>query len=174
MRVFIAYATTEGQTGKIAKVIAEQVRGMGHEVKVFDTAGLLGEDRPEAFDKVIVAGSVHEKRHQESVEIFAIANRRKIADKPTMFISVSLAAAFENGLKEAQSYVDSFLEETNWSPGQTLLVAGAVRHGEYGYYREQFMQHVVLEDSGLSDPDADHELTDWDALAKDIESFINA
>ena len=172
MKIFIGYGTTEGQTRKICKAIAAQINEMGHEAILFDTAGLLGKVRPEHCDKVILAGSVHEKRHQETVEIFAVANRRKIADLPTLFISVSLAAAFENGLKDAQSYVDDFCEESQWQPGQTLLVSGAVKHGEYGYYREQFMQHVVLDHRELSDPEADHELTDWEALAKDIEAFV--
>jgi menaquinone-dependent protoporphyrinogen oxidase len=172
MKIFIGYGTTEGHTRKIVKAIAAQIKDMGHDATVFDTAGLLGDTRPEHCDKVILAGSVHENRHQESVEIFAVANRRKLADIPTLFISVSLAAAFENGMAEAQSYVDSFCEETQWQPDQTLLVAGAVKHGEYGFYREQYMQHIVLGDRDLLDPEADHELTDWEALAKDIKAFV--
>ncbi len=35
------------------------------------------------------------------------------------------------------------------------------------------MQHIVLGDRDLSDPEADHELTDWAALAKAVEAFVN-
>ena len=172
MKLLIAYGTTEGQTRKIAEAVATQIGELGHDVEVFDTTGLLGERHPETFDKIIVAGSVHEKQHQESVAIFAVANLKKLQAKPTMFISVSLAAAFENGLPDAQGYVDSFIKDVGWQPGQTLLVAGAVRHGEYGYYREHILEHVVLKGRNLDDPESDHEFTDWKSLAKAVDAFV--
>jgi menaquinone-dependent protoporphyrinogen oxidase len=172
MRVLIAYGTTEGQTRKIAKAVAAQIGALDHDVELFDTSGLLGELRPESFDRIIVAGSVHEQQHQETLEIFVIANLKKLQAKPTLFISVSLAAAFDNGLSDAQGYVESFVKDVGWQPGQTLLVAGAVRHGEYGYYREQILEHVVLEGRDLDDPQKDHEFTDWKSLAEAIGVFV--
>ena len=174
MRVLIAYGTTEGQTRKIVETIATQITALGHDVELFDTSGLPGELHTETFDKIIVAGSVHEQRHQKSVELFALANLSKLQAKPTMFISVSLAAAFESSLPSAQSYVDGLVEDIGWQPGKSLLVAGAVRHGEYDYYQEQILEHVVLEDRDLDDPKSDQEFTDWQALAKAIEAFIGA
>ena len=172
MRVLIAYGSTEGQTQKIARTISEQISGLGHDAQLFNTSELLGDLRPSSFDRIIVAGSVHNKRHQESVELFAMANLKTLQAKPTMFISVSIAAAYEEGLPEAQGYVDSFVSDIGWQPGQTLLVAGAVRHGEYGYFRELIVEHIMLRDLGLNDPKKDHEFTDWAALAKAIEAFV--
>ena len=174
MRVLIAYGTTEGQTRKIVETVATQITALGHEVELFDTSGLPEGLHPETFDKIIVAGSVHEGLHQESVELFALGNLSKLQAKPTMFISVSLAAAFESSLPDAQGYVDSFIDEVGWQPVKTLLVAGAVRHGEYDYYQEQILEHVVLEDRDIDGPKCDHEFTDWQALAKAIQAFIDA
>ena len=172
MRVLIAYGTTEGQTRKIAEAISEQVSGLGHEVELFDTSGLKGDLRPESFDKIIVAASVHNHRHQESVELFAMSNLKTLQAKPTLFISVSIAAAFEVGLPEAQGYVDSFVKDIGWQPRQTLLVAGAVRHGEYGYAKELLVEHIVLRGRDLDDPKKDQEFTDWEALASAVGAFI--
>ncbi len=172
MRVLIAYGSTEGQTRKIAETIAGQVRALGHEAKLFDTSGLQGDLHPESFDKIIVAGSVHEERHQESVEIFVVANRKRLQAKPTMFISVSLAAAFEGGQADAQGYAEAFFDNVGWHPAQSLLVSGAVRHDAYGYYKEHILEHVVLENRDLDDPESDHEFTDWNALAKAINEFV--
>lgn len=174
MKVLVAYGTTEGQTRKIAETVAEQVRHLGHEVTLFDTSGLRGDLDPESFDKLVVAGSVHERRHQESVEIFVLANVKKLVTTPTMFLSVSLAAAFEDRLAEAQSYIDSFTESVGWRPTQSLPVAGAVRHGEYGYHKEQILAHIVLDGREIDDPGADHEFTDWASLAAAVEKFIQA
>ncbi len=52
------------------------------------------------------------------------------------------------------------------------MVAGAVRHGEYGYYKEQILQHVVLQDHDVEIPKEDHEFTDWDQLARSIAEFV--
>ncbi len=174
MKALVAYGTTEGQTRKIAETVAAQIREQGHEVQLFDTSGLQRGLHPETFDKLVVAGSVHEQLHQESVEIFVAANVKKLQAKPTLFISVSLAAAFEDGSAEAQGYVDSFLKSVGWHPTQSLLVAGAVRHGEYGYHKEQILAHVVLEGRDLADPGIDHEFTDWGSLAEAVERFIQA
>ncbi len=174
MRLLIAYGTTEGQTRKITETIATQVAALGRDVEVFDTSGLPGGLRPETFDKIIIAGSVHEQRHQNDIELFVLGNLLKLQAKPTMFISVSLAAAFENSLPDAQSYVDSFVKDVGWQPGEVLLVAGAVRHGQYDYYQEQILEHVVLEDQDLEDPKGDHEFTDWQALAKAVDAFVGA
>ena len=174
MRVLVAYGTTEGQTRKIAETIAAQVGGLGHEVELFDTSGLQGDLHPELFDTIIVAGSVHEQRHQESLEIFVVANRKTLQAKPTMFVSVSLAAAIEGGMADAQGYADTFFDDVDWRPSKTLLVAGAVRHGAYGYFKEQILEHIVLENRELDDPESDHEFTDWTFLAREIDKFVVA
>ena len=97
-----------------------------------------------------------------------------LSTKPTLFLSVSLAAAFEDKAADAQRYVDMFLERVNWRPATVLLVAGAVRRAEYDYYREQILAHVVLEGRDLDDPESDQEFTDWDALAKAVDTFMVA
>ena len=172
MRVLVAYGTTEGQTQKIAEAITLQVGGLGHEVELFNTTGLQGDLHPEMFDKIIVAASVHERRHQESVGVFVAANRETLKAKPTMFVSVSLAAAFERGMADAQGYADAFFDDLSWRPSQILLVAGAVRHGAYGYYKEHILEHVVLQGRELDDRESDHEFTDWTFLAGAIADFV--
>ena len=172
MKLLIAYGTGEGQTRKIANSIGTQLTGLGLEAIVFDTSTNLGDLKLASFDKIIVAGSVHEHRHQQSVEMFVLANLKILRSKPTMFISTSLAAAFDDCQADAEDYLDKFIEHSGWQPTKTLMVAGAVRHGEYGYYKEQILQHVVLQDHDLEIPKSDHEFTNWEILAKSIEEFV--
>jgi len=124
MKVLIAYGSTEGQTRKIVKTIAKQIGNMGHEAQLYDTAGLLGELHPASYDRIILAGSVHAERHQETLELFAIAHLEELQTIPVIFLSVSLAAAFDNGLEEAQGYMDGFAKNTGWKAEHILLVAG--------------------------------------------------
>ena len=172
MKVLIAYGSTEGQTRKVVKAVARQIREFGHEVAMFDTSGLLADLHPASFERIIIAGSVHVERHQETMELFVRSHLDELQTKPALFISVSLAAAFDDGMSDAQGYVDSFAKYTGWVPEKSLLVAGAVRHGEYGYYEEHIFEHMVIKGRALDDPTKDHEFTDWDALAKDVERFV--
>ncbi len=174
MRVLIAYATTEGQTRKIVDAVAARIGERGHDVEILDTSGIPKALHTETFDRIIVAGSVHEQRHQKSLELFALAHREGLRVKPTLFISVSLAAAAEGSMADARSYVERFVGEVGWKPDRTLLVAGALRHGEYDYYTEQILEHVILKDKDIANPEEDREFTDWGALSEGVDAFLSA
>lgn len=172
MRILVAFGTSEGQTRKIAEMVAARVRDLGHNIHLFDTADSPAGLHVASFDKVVVAGSVHQKRHQESVEDFVAANLPELQTRPTLFLSVSLSAAFPEGLADAQSYVDGFLAETGWKPAQSLLIAGALRYTEYDYFQEQIIEHVVLKGRKVKGLKWDFEFTDWDVLSRVIDSFV--
>ncbi len=173
MNVLIAYASTEGQTRKIANFIADRIQRRGHKAKVFDTSSTLQDADVNEFDKVILAGSVHQQKHQNCLEIYVAAKRKKLDARPTLFVSVSLAAAFTDTQHEAKRYMNEFLSELGWQPSRMLAVAGAVRHDEYGYYREQILEHVVLDGIHLDDVREDREFTDWRALASAVDEFVS-
>jgi menaquinone-dependent protoporphyrinogen oxidase len=63
-----------------------------------------------------------------------MASLPELQRRPTLFLSVSLSAAFPDGMLEAQSYVNDFLVNTGWKPTQSLLIAGALRYDEYDYF----------------------------------------
>ena len=143
---------------------------LGHEAHLVDTASL--EDiHVDSYDKIVVAGSVHQQRHQDSVEIFVMASLAELQKRPTLFLSVSLSAAFPEGMLEAQSYVDAFFVSTGWKPSQSLLVAGALRYSEYDYFKEQIIEYVVLKGRKVEGPKGDYEFTDWETLSRAVDSF---
>jgi len=111
MKILVAFGTLEGQTRKIAEAVAARVHDLGHDAHLFDTAGTgsPADLHVDSYDKIIVAGSVHHERHQDSVEDSVTAKVAELQKKPTLFLSVSLSAAFPEGMTEAQSYVDAFL-----------------------------------------------------------------
>jgi menaquinone-dependent protoporphyrinogen oxidase len=171
MRILIAYGTSEGQTRKIANKVAARMHELGHDAHLFDTASLEETDVG-SYDKVIVAGSVHQQRHQQSVEVFVMASSAELQGRPTLLLSVSLSAAFPDGISEAQSYVDEFLVSTGWKPTESLLVAGALRYDEYDYFKAQIIEHVVLKCREVAAAKGDYEFTDWDAIFRTVESFV--
>jgi menaquinone-dependent protoporphyrinogen oxidase len=103
-----------------------------------------------------------------------MANLAELQKRPTLFLSVSLSAAFPDGMLEAQSYVDAFLVSTGWKPTQSLLVAGALRYDEYDYFKAQIIEHVVLKCREVAGAKGDYEFTDWGSLSRAVESFARA
>jgi menaquinone-dependent protoporphyrinogen oxidase len=172
MKILIVYATSEGQTRKIAEYIATELRHDADEVTVYDSELALGELAPDSFDAIFLAGSVHDQAHQENLVAFAIAHRNTLAAIPSALLSVSLAAATENGMAEAQSYVDRFVEETGWQPSDTLLVAGALRYSEYDYFRQQIIKSVTAAKDGTLDPEQNQEFTDWEQVISFARIFM--
>ena len=173
MTVLIVYSTIEGQTGKIAEFVADRVRATGQSARLLD-ADEIAEAEFRDIDKVILAAPVHERRHPRGFEAFLTAHSRDLATRPSLLLSVSLSAAFPEGMEEALDYVTEMTLRTNLEPTSTVLVAGAVRGGAYDYYSQQVLKHVVLGNRDYDpDPNATHEFTDWDILGAKVASFLS-
>jgi menaquinone-dependent protoporphyrinogen oxidase len=174
MKVLVAFGTTEGQTQKIAKHVAEKVLESGHEVELYDCSRRLRGHEFGTIDATIVAASVHQKDHQESVVAFATAHQKELDAKPSAFISVSLSAAFEDGKKDASGYAERFVEATGWQPAFTHLAAGALKYSEYDFFKEQIIRHIVMAGRQIPPDQKDGEFTDWAALDSFIAEFLQS
>jgi menaquinone-dependent protoporphyrinogen oxidase len=173
LKILVVFATTEGQTRKIAETAANHIRARGHDTALRDSAAMTSGIDLERFDAFIIAGSVHQGYHQATIRDFVMAHRQALAAKPSAFISVSLSAVLEGGRPEAKKYAETFLAATGWAPIETLLLGGALRLTEYDYFQEQIVRFVVMK--GGSPPGAgpgDREFTDWDALARFVDDFL--
>ena len=172
MNVLIIYGTTEGQTQKIAEWTATHGRERGHQVELRDSAGLASGLDLATFHAFIIAASVHQEGHQDTITNFASAHHKLLNTKPSAFISVSLSAVLQDSSAEAQKYVDSFVSETGWHPRMTLLLGGALRFTEYDYFQEQIVKFVVMKRGGAASTARDREFTDWNALAGFVDVFL--
>lgn len=172
MKALIIFATIEGQTGKIAKFIEDEIRKLGHDVELVD-ANDPTEISFEGIDAVIMAAPVHERRHPQNFEALLTAHVDSLARLKTLLVSVSLNAAFPEGRAEAGEYVIEMNMRTGLKPDVELLVAGAVRTDRYDYFAMQVLQHVVLRDRDYVPKEGGHEFTKWDALSSAIVKFLN-
>ena len=174
MEVLIIFETVEGQTRKIAEIVEKQVRSAGHGVQVFNTEDRLGSLSFEGIDKVVLAAPVHERRHPKGFEVLISASLDELKARDTLLISVSLKAAFLEGLEEAQDYLTEMKMRTEFEPNKEVLAAGAVRTASYGYFESQVVQNVVLDGRDVELVDGVREFTDWDALSADVAAFLQA
>ncbi|WP_102109425.1 flavodoxin domain-containing protein [Oceaniglobus roseus] len=172
MTILILYATCEGQTHKIARFATDTLRAAGQEVALVDVTAKTAAVSLDGADAVILAAPVHERRHPEAFEVLLAARREELKEKRTLMLSVSLSAAFPEGLEEAQDYLTEMEMRTGFTPDAEALVAGAVKTGEYDYFASQLIRHVVLRGRPYDPARGAHEFTDWDALRETLASFL--
>jgi len=172
MNVLVLFATVEGQTGKIARFAADLARALGHSVTLVD----VDDGSPVSFDgveAVILAGPVHQRRHPKTFEVVLAGQKSALHERKTLLLSVSLSAAFPEGIEEAGEYITEMSMRTGFTPSETALVAGAVRTGQYDYFAMQVVRYVVMRDREYDASSGEHEFTDWDALSARISAFLS-
>ncbi len=172
MELVVLFETGEGQTRKIATVITEQMRGLGHSVRLVNTADKSASLSLESADKVILAAPVHERRHPATFEATLSAVREQLEARPTLMLSVSLKAAFPESRDEAQDYLTEMEMRTGFKPTHEALVAGAVRPGSYDYFQSQVVRHVALAGHEIELTEGIKEFTDWAALERTVTLFL--
>lgn len=169
--ILVAYATTEGQTRKVAEFIAERLRIRGHRVDLVDLATPAAQAVAGPYQAALLGGSVHQHSHQAALTHFARANREWLAAMPVGLFSVSLSAALGDmdGQLDAQRGIDEFVAETGLQPRLTRRVAGALKYTQYDYLKRVVMRLIARQQGRSTDTSQDHEYTDWD----DVESFVD-
>ncbi len=174
-KILIVYGTTEGHTAKIARHIAQLATGRGHAVEVVDGRRAPQGIAPGAFDAVMVGASIHFGAHPRCVRAFVRAHRPLLEQLPSAFFSVSLAARGprERQLREARDNVRKFLRQTGWQPGRTAMFAGALCYSRYSPVKRPVMRLFMKLAGGDTDPSRDYEYTDWDAVTRFAEAFLD-
>jgi menaquinone-dependent protoporphyrinogen oxidase len=176
----VFFATTEGQTRRIAEHFAAHARSLGID------SHAIAIDSPQAarfsWDgarAVVVAASVHAGTHQGEAEAFVRRNLVELNARPSMFVSVSLAINSKRpGEPEAaRAIARAFPDHLGWKAEQVVCVAGRLAYTRYGLIKRFMMRRIAEKEGGPVDTGRDHELTDWAqvrAAASDIVHAIAA
>ncbi len=174
MKILIVYATTEGQTRKVARFMAEVLEKAGHHAKIADATDEPPE--PTDFDAVMIGGSVHLGKYQRSVKHYIISHVAELNQLPSAFFSVCMAVAsgLEEELQEAEDILSHFLKDTGWNPKATTHVAGALKYTQYNYFVKLLMRMIARKQGGATDTSKDHEYTDWDAVKSFVLNFVGS
>lgn len=170
MKVFLSYGTTEGQTAKIADVVADVLRDRGHEITMVDVKDARGAI-PDGYDGIVLGASIHMGKHDKHVVELARKNHQMLARVPSAFFSVSLAA--HGDPPEAEGYVEQFEQETGWRPGTVGIFGGALLYTQYGFVKRHMMKKIASDKPGSLDTDIsrDHVYTEWDGVRRFAEGF---
>lgn len=180
--ILIIYATRQGQTRRIADHMGATIAAQQHLFSVIDAAHIPRELSLSKYSTVIVAASLHMGRFEPEVKSFVVRHVTELNQMPTLFLSVSLAAA--NAAREtnspearaaAKAHVEQtlarFLSSTGWHPTRTDTAAGALAYSRYDFITRWIMKGIARKTGLPIDTAQDYEFTDWpklDCLTREI------
>jgi menaquinone-dependent protoporphyrinogen oxidase len=170
----VFYASTEGQTARIAEFLAASLRHRGLDSEALhvtapDARGLdWGHVRG-----ALLGASLHRGRHQPEAATFAKAHRASLNAHPSAFFSVSLSAASSNPEEReaVRRIAQTFAETAHWRPVEIACFAGALAYRKYGWLKRMIMQRIAAREGGPTDTSQDHELTNWDDVERLAETM---
>ena len=173
-RILIAYATSYGQTAKIAGRMADLLMASGEAVTLVNAGHHPRDFRAGEFDAVIVGGSIIGGRHQRAIVRFVRAHRALLNATPSAFFSVSGSAASHLATERAKArqFVHDFLETTGWHPGLTETIGGAMAYTKYNPLIRWLARRGAQAAGGPTDTSRDHEVTDWSRVERFVQAFI--
>ena len=175
MDILVLYATLEGQTKKIAERIAQELRNKGHQVGIHSGEHLPADFGIESYDAAILGGSIHMGHYPKSLIRFVQQYHDWLNNHPSALFTVCMAIRSQRpeSRQEANAYSEKFTTETQWRPTQTVTFAGAVKYTKYGILTRYIMKWIAKREGGSTDTSRDHEYTDWDAVVRFSEQFID-
>jgi menaquinone-dependent protoporphyrinogen oxidase len=176
----VFFATSEGQTRRIATRIAAVLHDLGIDSRAIDMADV----NPAHIDWTQVRGafvgaSIHVGKHQKTADRFVRAHTAELNHVPSAFFSVSLAAASKNQAEvdAAMKIAKAFPADRGWTPWTIASLAGRLAYREYGFFIRWVIKQIARKEGGPTDTSRDHELTNWeqvDALAREMARRIHA
>jgi menaquinone-dependent protoporphyrinogen oxidase len=173
----VFYATTEGQTKRIAERIAAHFRERGLSSEAFR----VGAPETAAVDwstahGIVVGASLHGGRHQKEAAEFIRMYRHRLNAGISAFFSVSLAAASKrpDEAETARRIAEMFAEQAGWHPSSIASIAGRLAYTQYGFFKRWIIRAIARREGGSTDTTRDHEYTDWDAVARFADGVVGA
>jgi menaquinone-dependent protoporphyrinogen oxidase len=182
--VLVLFATREGHTRLVAEHVSTVLQAKGLSTQV-----ICAKEAPRDFDLVsysaaILAASVHVGKFEPEFVELVRNHRAELEQLPTAFIAVSMAEATAEDVhasnerrlgaeENVKQTIERFCQETGWRPERIKAAAGALLYTQYGVVTRLVMKLIAKSTGAPTDTSRDHDLTDWNALARFAEEFAD-
>jgi menaquinone-dependent protoporphyrinogen oxidase len=158
-RILIAYASSYGQTHKIANALAAELGRGGHVVELADA--FAGTPPPvEDYDAVVLGSRIQFGIHARPILDYITSNRAALDAIPSYFFSVSMSAAGATSI-DPQGYLEKLFAVTHWRPRAAIAIGGGLPYRRYGLVLRIVMKMISRRGGHATDTGRDHEYTDW-------------
>jgi menaquinone-dependent protoporphyrinogen oxidase len=170
----VFYATTDGQTKRIAERLAILFHERGVTSRAIDVASPDADHVDWSHVRAAVLGaSLHAGRHQRSAGKFARAHVHHLNERPSAFVSVSLSAA-SSAPKErdaATELAKQMPASVGWHPQHVACIAGRLAYTKYGWLTRLVMKRIARKEGAPTDTSRDYELTNWEKVT-DVADLV--
>jgi len=179
-KFLVVYATVEGQTEKIARFVADELKKSGHSVHLIDTSHQIPTVNVAEYDALVVGGPVHYSGYPYRLKRWVKGNAWELSLKPGAFFSVCLGVRQYDDVKaqaEVRKVVREFFTQCHWHPQTWIIFAGALAYSKYGWLKRFIMREIARKAGGDADTRRDHDYTDWEEVRRfthDFESLVVA
>ena len=170
----VFYATSEGQTRRICERIASHLHDHGLDSRAIS----IRSDEASALDwrrvrGVVLGASIHMQKHQPEAVAFARRHHQALSVVPSLFVSVSLAAASKRAseVERAREIAEAFPAKAGWCPTHVASVAGRLAYTQYNWLVRRIMRRIAVQEGGSPDMTQDHEYTDWEQVKRFAEAL---
>jgi menaquinone-dependent protoporphyrinogen oxidase len=170
----VFFATSEGQTRRIADRFATLLRGEGVDSYPYDVGTLDGVTLDWSRVRgVILGASLHAGKHQPAAHAFASSHASRLGAVPSLFFSVSLAAAstHQAEVASAQRIADDFPVTCSWRADTVVSLAGRLAYTQYGFLKRWLMTRIARKEGAPTDTSRDYEFTDWTRVETVAKAF---
>jgi len=169
MKLLIIYASTDGQTKKIATYLKAEAEKQNIQVSLCNAAEQPL--KPDTFDAVIIGSSIRNRKFQSAVQAYVTQNRQMLNKMPSALFTVSSAAATTGNnknqwqLKGLQILANKFIQQTGFTPQITEHIAGAVLFTKYSASVKFGFWLFAKFTGGYTDTSKDYEYTNWQQVS---------
>lgn len=173
--ILIVYATREGQTQKVARVMEEHLTRLGALVKLHHAGEEFFSDI-ENYDLIVFGASMHVGGIEQELIDFMVTHKEKIIPKSRAFFLVLLSAATkdpklkEEWLSNARYKVEDQIPLTF---DHIQMIAGALKYSLYSWPLKLIMRNIAKQAGEDTNIFHDYEYTNWDQVKQYAEGLYS-
>ncbi|WP_235817918.1 flavodoxin domain-containing protein [Formosa haliotis] len=128
----IIYSTTDGQTLKICRQIAQHAKDFGYTADVIELSTF--KEPISKYSKLILGASIRYGKHNKDVTEFIKKNKNELNQIYTAFFSVNLVARKSDKDRfNSNPYVIKYFKEIDWNPNLIDVFAGKLDYKSYSF-----------------------------------------
>ena len=163
VKIGIIYATVDGQTLKICKLLQEELLKNNNLVELYSIEEFTKEITN--FDKIIIGSSIRYGVHHKKIVEFINTNKEKLDAIKTAFFSVNLVARKpEKQTPTTNPYVVKFFKSITWKPTIVEVFAGKLDYKKYPFFDRIMIQFIMWMTKGPTDKNVEIEYTNWNKV----------
>jgi menaquinone-dependent protoporphyrinogen oxidase len=181
----VFYATREGQSERVARRIAADLRQQHVDADVANVRDLRGPIDWTGYQTAFVVASVHAGRHEKEMIAFVKRHRAELARLHASFLSLTLSQAGaedrkatraqrESARADALRMIGGFVEATGWRPWHSLPVAGALAYSKYNFVMKLIMKRIAHKAGFDGHTSRDYEFTNWPAVDRFVSDAVGS